>query len=280
VSEPFTAYSFRVEIMLPGASEPLCDAAFSECDGLEWRLDVRALRELGNNAGPVLVPGGASYGEVTLRRGMTESFDLWDWCGAVMRDPSLRADAVVTVLAPDNATVRARFRLRRCLPVRLKAPRLDAVDGTIAIEELQFACEGMELERPGGPPLPPPAKIKAELLELDPSFKDVVNPDRAVRVQLNPPNLRLTTAEQITRLALELWFDVAGAREDDVQRLTRPVAYFAGVPATRLQWGTFRFDGHVEALEQSLELFSADGRPLRARVRLILREGARPKRSA
>jgi phage tail-like protein len=280
VSEPFTAYSFRVDIVLPGAGEPLCGAAFSECDGLELRLDVRSLREGGNNTGPVLLAGPASYGEVTLRRGMTESFDLWDWCGGVMRDPSLRADAVVTVLAPDHETVRARFRLRRCLPVRLKAPRLDAVDGVVAIEELQLACEGLAVDRPGGQPLPSAPKRKAELHELDPSFQREVNPDRAVQVQLNPPSLRLTTADQVTRLALELWFDVAGAREDDVRRLTKPVAYFAGVPATRLQWGTFRFDGHVEALEESLELFSADGRPLRARVELTLREGARPKRSS
>jgi phage tail-like protein len=280
VSEPFTAYSFRVDIVLPGAGEPLCGAAFSECDGLELRLDVRRLREGGNNAGPVLLAGPASYGEVTLRRGMTDSFDLWDWCGAVMRDPSLRADAVVTVLAPDHETVRARFRLRRCLPVRLKAPRLDAVDGIVAIEELQLACEALAVDRPGSPPLPPAPRRKAELHELDPSFEREVNPDRAVQVQLNPPSLRLTTAEQTTRLALELWFDVAGAREDDVRRLTKPLAYFAGVPATRLQWGTFRFDGHVEALEESLELFSADGRPLRARVELILREGARSKRTA
>jgi phage tail-like protein len=280
VSEPFTAYSFRVDIVLPGAGEPLCGAAFSECDGLELRLDVRSLREGGNNAGPVLLAGPASYGAVTLRRGMTESFDLWDWCGAVMRDPSLRADAVVTVLAPDHETVRARFRLRRCLPVRLKAPRLDAVDGVVAIEELQLACEALAVDRPGGPPLPPAPKRKAELHELDPSLQREVNPDRAVQVQINPPSLRLTTAEQTTRLALELWFDVAAAREDDVRRLTTPVAYFAGVPATRFQWGTFRFDGHVEALEESLELFSADGRPLRARLNLTLREGARPKRTA
>lgn len=280
MSEPFTAYSFRVDIVLPGAGEPLCGAAFAECDGLELRLDVRSLREGGNNTGPVLLAGPASYGEVTLRRGMTESFDLWDWCGAVMRDPSVRADAVVTVLAPDHETVRARFRLRRCLPVRLKAPRLDAVDGIVAIEELALACEALAPERPGGPPLPPAAKSKAELHEVDPSFEREVNPERAVKVQLNPPSLRLTTAEQTTRLALELWFDVAGAREDDVRRLTKPVGYFAGVPATRFQWGTFRFDGHVEALEESLELFSADGRPLRARLSLVLREGARPKRSA
>jgi phage tail-like protein len=281
VSEPFTAYNFRVEIVLPGAREPLCGAAFAECDGLELRFDVRSLREGGNNAGPVLLAGAASYGEVTLRRGMTESFDLWDWCGAVMRDPAVRADAVVTVLSSDHEEVRARFRLRRCLPVRLKAPQLDAVEGTIAIEELELACEGLTVERPGGGSTAPPAvKRKAELHELDAAFEREVNPDRAVQVQLNPASLRLVTAEQTTRLHLELWFDVAGAREDDVRRLTQPVAYFARAPAMRLQWGTFRFDGHVEAVEETLELFSADGRPLRARVALMLREGARPKRTA
>ena len=43
MSEPFTAFSFRVEILLPGATEPLCDAAFAECDGMELRFDVRSL---------------------------------------------------------------------------------------------------------------------------------------------------------------------------------------------------------------------------------------------
>jgi phage tail-like protein len=280
VSEPFTAYSFKVDIVLPGGGEPLCGAAFAECDGLELRLDVSRLREGGNNAGPVLLAGPASYGEITLRRGMTESFDLWDWFGAVMRDPSVRADAIVSVLSPDQQDIRARFRLRRCLPVRLKAPKLDALDGTVAIEELQLACETLALERPdGGVTTPPAVKRKAELHELDPSLRRKVNPNRSVAVQLNPASLRLTTAEQITRLSLELWFDRVGAGRDDVRKLTAPVAYFAKAPAARFQWGTFRFDGHVEALEESLELFSADGRPLRARVGLTMREGARPKQN-
>ena len=50
---------------------------------MEMRFDVKSLREGGDDARPRLLAGPASYGEVTLRRGMTESFDLWDWCGAV-----------------------------------------------------------------------------------------------------------------------------------------------------------------------------------------------------
>ena len=80
---------------------------------------------------------------------MTPSFDLWDWCALVARDPGVRADARVILLAPDGEQEHVRFLLHRCLPVRLRAPRLDAVDGVVAIEELQLACEALTLDRPG-----------------------------------------------------------------------------------------------------------------------------------
>jgi hypothetical protein len=55
--------------------------------------------------------------------------------------------------------------------------------------------------------------------------------------------------------------------------LTRRIAYFAGKgpPPVRFAWGDFRFDGHVEALEETLDFFSPEGRPLRARLSLSLR---------
>jgi phage tail-like protein len=62
---------------------------------------------------------------------------------------SLRADrAEVVLLAPDGQTERARFALKRCVPIKLKAPALNARDGIIAIEELQLAYESLALKRP------------------------------------------------------------------------------------------------------------------------------------
>ena len=284
MSDPFTAFSFRVEIMLPGAAEPLCEAAFAECDGIEMGFGVSTLAEGGDNAGRRLLVGPASYGRVTLRRGMTASFDLWDWWASVLRDPGLRADARVVMLAPDGGEERARFGLRRCVPVRLKAPRLDAREGVVAIEELELACESMALERPGGGAgADPPRLRKAELRGLDESGREV-DKERWVRVPLNPQDLRLSHADPelgapgAARLALELWFDVA--EDEDVRRLTERIAYFAtpgtardgtALPAVRFVWGPFRFDGKIEALEETLDRFSPEGRPLRARVSLALR---------
>ena len=67
-----------------------------------------------------------------------------------MVDARLRADATVVLLAADGQAERARFLLSRCLPVKLKAPGLNAKDGMVAIEELQLAYESLRFQRPDG----------------------------------------------------------------------------------------------------------------------------------
>ena len=83
-ARPFTAFNFSVEITLDGVdgvSSPICGAAFSECDGLEITLEPKTIREGGRNNGPIHLAGAMSYGQLTLKRGMTNSFDLWKWFG-------------------------------------------------------------------------------------------------------------------------------------------------------------------------------------------------------
>jgi phage tail-like protein len=261
VSDPFTAFNFRVEILLPGAAEPLCEAAFAECDGLELRHEVIKVREGGDASSHRLFAGSLSFGEITLRRGMTESFDLWKW----FADPSLRADARVTILAEDGDP-RAVFLLRRCLPVRLKAPRLDAMRSAVAVEELQIACEALALQ--GAEPDRPKLQ-KATLHELDEKLAREVG--KPLVVPFNPRDLRLVHAEGGARLALDLWLEGEPVRE-----LSARVARFAPPgPPLRFAWGRFRFDGRVETLEQTFDLFAPDGEPLRARLALALR-GEKP----
>jgi phage tail-like protein len=153
VSHPFTAFSFAVEIAVSlGPLELLphvCNASFSECDGLEATMDVRTLREGGNNATQIKLAGPLNYGQVTLKRGMSPNLDLWDWMTLTCRDPAARGDGQVVVLAPDGSE-RVRFLLSRCLPVKVKAPPLNAKDGMVAIEELQLAYESLTVRRPGG----------------------------------------------------------------------------------------------------------------------------------
>jgi hypothetical protein len=41
-------------------------------------------------------------------------------------------------------------------------------------------------------------------------------------------------------------------------------------PGVRFEWGSFSFDGMVEGMEETLEFFSPEGKPLRANISLTL----------
>lgn len=144
---PFTAFNFLAEITVDSIAPRLCEAAFSECDGLEMTMDVKTIREGGNNGVQVRLAGAVNYGTLTLKRGMTSSFHVWEWFEASHRDPSLRAHAEVVLLAADRS-VNARFVMEGCLPLKVKAPPMNAKDGVIAIEELQVAYESLSMRGP------------------------------------------------------------------------------------------------------------------------------------
>ena len=146
---PWPAFNFRVEIVRDDGSSPLARAAFSECDGLEMTQEVKTLREGGNPLRVHRLAGAPGCGQLTLKRGVTEGADLWRWFSDSLRQPALRAGVTVIALQADGRTPWARFVLDRCLPVKLKAPALNARDGAIAVEELQLAYETLDWQEAG-----------------------------------------------------------------------------------------------------------------------------------
>ena len=148
---PFTTFNFAVEIEVPGIDNKMvCNAAFSDCDGLDMTMDVKTIRQGGDNATQIRLAGPLSYSQLTLKRGMTSTFDLWDWFKATVDNPGLRGTATVVLFAADGRAERVRFLLSRCLPVKLRAPALTAKETVIAIEEMQIAYEHLTMQRPGG----------------------------------------------------------------------------------------------------------------------------------
>jgi hypothetical protein len=89
-----------------------------------------------------------------------------------------------------------------------------------------------------------------------------------------------------TKLSVQLWFDASagadGERVDDVRRLTQKVIYFITPkplendatkfvpPGLRFSWGSFVFDGLVDGIEEAIEFFSPEGKPLRASISMSM----------
>jgi len=130
-----------------GQSVPMCSGAFSECSGLEATMEPKVIKEGGRNYGDAQRVGKVTFSTVVLKRGLTSNRDLWRWFELVnpRAASSYRLGAVITVLGPEGGTVQWAWELRRCLPVKFKAPDLSAQSAQVAIEELHLAHEGLVL---------------------------------------------------------------------------------------------------------------------------------------
>lgn len=143
---PFTAFNFKVRLEIEGQDGLICDGAFSEVSGLEATLEKETIREGGNNARQIHLTGAVSYGEITLKRGMTKGLGLWNWFRTVNENREARAFGEIVMLSSDRASELVRFKVTGCLPIKIKAPPLNAMDGLVAIEEAQIAFETLDAE--------------------------------------------------------------------------------------------------------------------------------------
>jgi phage tail-like protein len=146
-TRPFTTFRFLVEVKVDGVADQVCGATFSEVDGLEMTMEPKTIREGGNNTVMVHLLGPVSYGQLTLKRGMTRNFDLWKWFARV-NSPGyrgLRSRLEIVLVSSDGTTEDARFVAEGCVPTKLKAPALNAREGQIAIEEMQIIYQSLTL---------------------------------------------------------------------------------------------------------------------------------------
>jgi phage tail-like protein len=81
---------------------------------------------------------------------MSSDFTLWRWFAELMKtgQRGLRGQARVVMLAADGSP-QVTFNLSDCLPIKIKAPGLNAKDGLLAIEEMQIAYAALDVEFPG-----------------------------------------------------------------------------------------------------------------------------------
>jgi phage tail-like protein len=151
---PFNTFNFYVQLTISnaaglGLSSPLCNMEFAELDGLEMSMEPKTVNEGGNNSQQVNLVGRVTYNNLTLKRGMTSNLDLWKWFAAASGNAARSTRASGVILMRDNGGQnRVRFKLFGCLPIKIKAPALNAKDGAIAIEEMQIAVNSFSVEVP------------------------------------------------------------------------------------------------------------------------------------
>ena len=142
-------------------------AAASTVTGFHHTTQVTTHREGGDSSARVVAPGGATFGPITLGRGVTHDVAFEQWANKVWYYPGtakpgsdvsltdFRKDVQIALFNEAGQRV-ARFNVYRCWPSEFESmAELDGTGNAILFEKLTLQNEGWDrdltLEAPAEP---------------------------------------------------------------------------------------------------------------------------------
>jgi phage tail-like protein len=137
ITDPFVTYNFLVEI------DGITRAAFQQASGFDSTIDVIEHREGGENTTARKLPGLTKYSNITLKWGVTDDRELYDWHRQIVEGDMVRKNGSIVLLDRRGEEV-ARWNFVRAWPSKWDGPDLNAEGTDVAIEMLELAHEGIE----------------------------------------------------------------------------------------------------------------------------------------
>jgi phage tail-like protein len=135
--DPFRGFNFLVEL------DGIAQASFTECTGLGSTTEVIENREGGDNVTVRKLPGKTSFTDISLKWGMTDSVELWEWRQQIAGGIVIRKNGSIVLFDLANKTEVARWNFLRAWPSRFEGPALNARGNDIAINTLVLVHEGL-----------------------------------------------------------------------------------------------------------------------------------------
>jgi phage tail-like protein len=139
---PYPAFNFIVNI---GQGEAF--GGFSDVSGIQTELTVAEYRNGNEKLNHVRkVQLLDKTGDVTLKRGIVKSKDMWDWIQSARTDgPAAKLEVSITMRDEAGQPVQS-WNLHRVIPLKYTGPTLAAKGGgDVAMEELVLSVEGLDL---------------------------------------------------------------------------------------------------------------------------------------
>jgi len=134
--DPYKVFRFAVEI------NGVRVGGFSEVTGLEVRTEVDEQREGGTNNYVHKIAKETRYQNLTLKRGITDKTDLWDWHQQIVQGEIVRKTVSVILLDSVGAE-KWRWIFRDAYPVKWNGTDLNATGNTVLVESVEIAHHGM-----------------------------------------------------------------------------------------------------------------------------------------
>ena len=135
--DPYKNFRFLVEI------DGIVQAGFSDCSGFGSNVEVIEYREGGDATTVRKLPGKTSYTDLTLKWGITDSRELYDWHLAAVNGQIQRKNGSI-ILQDDAGQERLRWNFFSAWPSKWDGPDFSAKGNDVAIDTLTVSCERVE----------------------------------------------------------------------------------------------------------------------------------------
>jgi phage tail-like protein len=137
---PYPVFHFTVEW---GGTR----VGFTEVSGLTQENQAIEYREGSFPEYSVIkMPGIRKFSNVTLKRGVIKSDnDFAKWLSTVKLNQVERRDLVVSLLNEDHQPVMT-WKIHNAFPVKVEGPGLKSTGNEVAIESIELAHEGLEVQ--------------------------------------------------------------------------------------------------------------------------------------
>lgn len=135
--DPFRSYRFAIEI------DGITEAYFTEVRGIEASFDVIEFRSGDMNSGYWKLPGLFRNTTITLKQGITDNMELWEWFKTepIMSGAIERKDVTIKALDDQQAEV-AVWTFYDAWPCKYISSDFNASESSVLIESLEIAYEG------------------------------------------------------------------------------------------------------------------------------------------
>ncbi|MCG3206434.1 MAG: hypothetical protein FOGNACKC_00032 [Anaerolineae bacterium] len=138
-NDPFRAYNYRVEI------DNTTVAAFSEANGLTATIEQTEYRNGTDPMHPRKLSAKRTFNNITLKRGYTNSSDLYEWYAVGLNGSVERRNGAIILQDEDRNEV-LRWNFNEGWICKYEGAMMNATSNDVAIESIEICVELVELE--------------------------------------------------------------------------------------------------------------------------------------
>ena len=141
----FGVYNFILMVKGIGAEGSAVKGWFAEVSGLELDVMPTDYRKGSEGDDKRKMPGLSKFMTITLKRGVAEDIELWNWFINGIRGQFTLANGSI-ILLNENRQEIMRWNFIRGWPSKCIGPGLNEKSDVIAIETLEIHCEGLNID--------------------------------------------------------------------------------------------------------------------------------------